>query len=1232
MRREKIQDILTRPYSLSHFKSEILKPIFASKVKELVLWERSRIEQIELSDSEKRIAKSLIHYGYILTKDERQIELFEVTLQDEIIIERNKVTVSSLIRKHIWGDNAAFASFVYSENKGKDWRFSFISRDFELKDGQFIQKDANPKRYSYILGELETCKTAALRFEELSKEDIITIENIKEAFSVEKMSKKFFDDYRDVHYRNLITELTTNHKGREIFKAKTEKLEEKRIRDFAKKLLGRIVFLYFIQKKGWLGVPKGKNWGEGNRNFLQDLFKSTEQDKNFYYTYLTELFFNTLNNDRRNKNDLKKLAGSTSRIPFLNGGLFDRETIDDHPIIISPAYFDALFEFFNQYNFTVYEDSKDEQLIAVDPEMLGHIFENLLEDNKDKGAFYTPKEIVHYMCQSSLIEYLTTELSNSYTIYQQIGEDQLEIFGNETKRGQLSLVQELGEKALNKSEIEFIVKEKDVRSLSERHLNQIKSALDKVKICDPAIGSGAFPMGILLEILAIKERIAVELNQKWNAAEEKQFIIKHNIYGVDIEKGAVDIARLRFWLSLIVDEEEPVQLPNLDYRIMQGNSLLESFEDIDLSIPRELSVNDLGTDRFSADEAQKLTKLAGEYFDPPEGKDKNKIKNQIDVIVNDFIEGIIQRKKEAFEKDLDTTQKGLAQWSALTPKSSAQVKSKEKNIKKFSKALDNILPKLETIENQEKRLREIRKTDEKPFFLWSLYFNDVFEKGGFDILLANPPYVEHKKLKHIAHLLKPHYKVYTGSSDLSVYFFELGFNMLKQKGIFCYINTNKFFNTGYGKPLRNFLTEQNILSILNFEQVEVFEGVLVSSVVFLAQNEKPSLTSKFAYIEYKKEKNWKTTFENRVRNRKVLFEQKAINDREWVFKKGVALKIKSKIEELGKTLKNSPSIVIKRGLTTGFDPAFIIDFDKYYALEKADIIEPLLKGEHIKKYKIIESNKFLINSHNGISKNKVLPINVEKDFPLVYNHLLYYSDVNSPGAIRKANGNISCLKSRSDQGHMWYNLRNCAFLELFYEQKIIWPLTADKWGFTLDTEKYFLTSGGFFLVSNSLELKYILAILNSKLMQYYFQFIGVMTAGGAYTLKKATIEQLPITVAKNKKVFINIVDYLLFINKVTFTISKHIENEYLNKEFEEVIDALVLELYFPEDFQKANLEIAKYVERDFKKIQEDITDDEKVNIISQAYQKLREPDNEIRNNIKRMKIDLADLLMPILSV
>lgn len=493
--------------------------------------------------------------GYISIDEngiERQIAVFDVTLAKGIILERNRVGLRNLLRKYWKNIDAAFIAYHKSES-GK-WRFTYVSEltGFD-SDGEFIKVKTEPKRFTYVLGEGESSRTAAERFAVITSKGIkATLDDVKEAFSVEKLSKSFFDEYKK-HYDIFCDFMVSKPNIRQtIFNG-----DDKGIRDFNKKLMGRLVFLYFVQKKGWLGVPLKENWGKGDFNFLTNQFENFRNKELFYKEFLSILFFETLNTHRKDdifNFDNTKFISQTSnlvKVPFLSGGLFDEDDKKQRDIIFPANFFKALFDFFNQYNFTIYEDDPNDHTVAVDPEMLGHIFENLLEDNKDKGAYYTPKEIVQYMCQDSLIEYLCTTL-------------------------------QIEDEAKEREAINKFLKKKDIDTILKPEINNINTALDNVKICDPAIGSGAFPMGLLHEIFTAKQTLHTfeyGNTKSFDASAVKLNIIENSIYGVDIEKGAVDIARLRFWLSMIVDEEEPKALPNLDYKIVVGNSLVSKLGD-----------------------------------------------------------------------------------------------------------------------------------------------------------------------------------------------------------------------------------------------------------------------------------------------------------------------------------------------------------------------------------------------------------------------------------------------------------------------------------------------------------------------------------------------------------------------------------------------------------------------------------------------------------------------------
>ena len=477
----------------------------------------------------------------------RRIFVYDITVSKRRHISRNRKGIQQLITRTLDNQSGAFMIFHYGDAKW-EWRFSY----------KFVGKDkedcTSSKRFTYLFGKGQVCKTAAQRFTNLlNKKCDIAIEDITEAFNVEALSKEFFDTYKS-HYEHFCQFVYDNKNNRNYFGEEFSMWEDKTIRDYVKKLLGRIVFLHFLQKKGWLGVPVDKQWGEGDLKFMMNLYDScSNEQKANYLDDVLEPMFEDLNSQR-----IDDLAGEWSqsytiaeksgiKIPYLNGGLFEREATDSPKSVFPADYFADLFDFFNQYNFTIDENDPNDAEVGIDPEMLGRIFENLLEDNKDKGAFYTPKEIVQYMCRESLIAYLQTDAEEE-----------------------------------SKVSMRKFVTTHEVAELRSAEVFKVDKKLREVKICDPAIGSGAFPMGLLKELFDC--RMAIEGSDEGKTPSEiKKDIIQNSIYGVDIEKGAVDIARLRFWLSLIIDEQTPHALPNMDFKIMQGNSLLEQYNGFDLS-------------------------------------------------------------------------------------------------------------------------------------------------------------------------------------------------------------------------------------------------------------------------------------------------------------------------------------------------------------------------------------------------------------------------------------------------------------------------------------------------------------------------------------------------------------------------------------------------------------------------------------------------------------------------
>ena len=736
----------------SSFVNNIIFPIFGEDNFESL----SETELLENNPEEKPLAEAT---GICSIKQVGQIDIgvqplqiFDVTVSDRVMMERNRVNIQRLIRKVMENYSSAFMLFHYENDTRWDWRFTFCHKKGSQKEV------TDSKRYTFLLGPGQSCRTAAENFKKLyDKRDTYSIKDIEDAFNVEALSKEFFWKYKAqyeafVNYmvdpangmRQNFIDTDFDHAGMTADKVRDR--EEKPIRDYVKKLLGRIVFLHFLQKKGWLGVPAGKDWGKGDCNFILHLFEnaSEEQKENFLDAILENLFSEGLDKNRSEKNDLydTKVEGFRNcRIPYLNGGLFERDYLDELAVKFPAEYFDNLLTMLSQYNFTIDENDPNDAEVGVDPEMLGRIFENLLEDNKDKGAFYTPKEIVQYMCRESLIAYLQTDQNEE-----------------------------------DKETIRKFVTTHDAELLGDLKANVEQKLLD-VKICDPAIGSGAFPMGLLRELFLC--RSAIEPNIIENAANIKRYIIQNNIYGVDIERGAVDIARLRFWLALIVDEKTPEALPNLDFKIMQGNSLLEQYNGADLSNMTEkkvgaeqsCSIFDSMLDVYRRNLRNKLS----EYYSCPEHTKKVQLRKDIADIVKQELTG--QGIHIDFE-DIDL--------SANTH-----------------------------------------------FFLWHTWFHDVFSrpsKEGFDIVIGNPPYgaILSNTEKRLYRRIYPETQFKIDTYSL---FILLSLNLLRENGLCYMIIPNTLLDNYYEEEVRKALLNNYIYEINDLSD-KVFDTAVVHSMIF----------------------------------------------------------------------------------------------------------------------------------------------------------------------------------------------------------------------------------------------------------------------------------------------------------------------------------------------------------------------------------------------------------------
>jgi hypothetical protein len=723
--------------------------------------------------------------------------------------------------------------------------------------------------------------------------------------------------------------------------------DEKGIRDFNKKLLGRIVFLYFIQKKGWLGVPSKSDWGKGEFDFLSNLFKNTKNPDLFYSELLSKLFFDTLNTKR--KDDLIELVkGEPCRIPYLNGGLFEEDDKKHRNLIFPANLFKSLFDFFNQYNFTIYEDDPNDHTVAVDPEMLGHIFENLLEDNKDKGAYYTPKEIVHYMCQESFIEYLTTWFENKgYEVTGYIGfdkPDKPKLFSaNEGRKGQLVMENDTKGtgKQIDRLLIEKLLKKKlddDDKKLIKKHSAEFHTALDNVIICDPAIGSGAFPMGLLHEIFTAKQTLHTFEHgsaKTFDASGVKLNIIQNSIYGVDIEKGAVDIARLRFWLSLIVDEEKPKALPNLDYKIVVGNSLVSKLGDDIIDIDWEVKATSDSAKKLQTEIQKNLNKLFDRqkfYFNYEGDKDKlqQEIRNlKIDLLINQLnLDKYKYSEKNAISGSL----------FELTAKE--KTAEAERKIK---------------IAGFDKTIRELQKLKNKPelplqFFDWKLDFPEVLnsvitDKYGFDIVIGNPPYGA-KFTEADKQFFKGRFKNKDSETESYILFLELGGRLQSINGALWYIiPSNISTNPSYNNIRKHTLDNFSLQMIIDLGS-NIFESASVDSCIFAFKNQK---------LESIKLRCGKILSRDLADSELKLFEQKYfLTTPQNIFNFYINTETSDLIGKIQSSASNKLSdfIDFSRGIEFGYSSDYVYD-------TKGRNRKPLIAGRCFNRYELRFDNKFV---------------------------------------------------------------------------------------------------------------------------------------------------------------------------------------------------------------------------------------------------------------------------------
>jgi Type II restriction enzyme, methylase subunits len=1066
-----------------------------------------------------------------------------------------------------------YGLFVFYDDN-KNFRLSFV---FKTTHGTKA-KYSHYKRFTFYVSPNLPNKTFVNQLQDC---DFTDLESIKQAFSTQPITREFYSELQNWYYYAL-----DKVKFPDDYKYSDDPEKDREIRNAQGliRLLTRLIFIWFLKEKGL--VPD-KLFDEKE---LKSIVKDFGKGNNYYNAILQNLFFATLNRPIKergwaedkgfpaNKKDFgvkslyryedkfliskKEVLKLFEDIPFINGGLFDcldkdkvyidgfsrnekkqakisdelffnekGKTVDLSKYGLSKnAEVRGLINILKSYNFTTDEATPIDQEIALDPELLGKVFENLLasynpETNttarKATGSYYTPREIVDYMVEESLREYLKTKVPEAENIL----DDLFSYSDNELE-------------------------------ISDDLRKKLIQAIDQVKIIDPACGSGAFPMGILHKLVFLLQKLdpsnkvwyeiqvdrikkeskeALEIAKDENTLKEllnevkehfdesinypdyarKLYLIENCIYGVDIQPIAIQISKLRFFISLIldqkVDREKPnfgiLTLPNLETKFISANAL------IGLEKPIQKSLRSQEIEKLE----QELKFLRHRYF---------RIKSRAEKI---------------------------------------QLQNKDKELRE---KLKNALINDGWNDKVAEKIANFDIFDQNASADW---FDPEWMFGvvdGFDIVIGNPPYVRQEKIKPIKPILqKQDYEVFTSTADLYVYFYEKGYHLLKEHGILAYITSNKWMRAKYGEKLRKFLKEKTaILEIIDFSGYKVFEQT-VDTNILIFRKEKPSKEHVFRFLEVKgdiedieeylrKGKSWQTMYQNKL------------SDNAWTLGDDSVLSLKEKIEKVGKPLK-AWDVKIYFGIKTGYNDAFIIDTetrnrilenckDEEERKRTEEIIKPVLRGRDIEKYRYKWAGLWIIvipagwtNKHRGRKNPEEF---FKESFSSLYNHFMSFSNVKGKG---------KGLFNRDDQGDYWWELRPCDYYSEFEKEKIVWQEMSHEPSFAYDDKKFYTNQTAYIMTGKN--LKFILGLLNSKISKWYMQSLAYSLSEGAQRWIKQYVEQLPLPpiTKENQHIADQIVQKVDQI--LTLTQSKDYdtnqEKQQHVKRLEHEIDQLVYQLY-----------------------------------------------------------------------
>ncbi len=883
---------------------------------------------------------------------------------DRLLIGDERPVVSRLLQEH------PYALFVFSDSKQEHFHFLNVKYDDDVQKRRLFRR--------ITVGPNEQLRTASERITLLDLADVSTDlfglsplaiqQRHDDAFDVEPVTKEFFSKYRQIFEE--VEEAITGF-GR----------DKNRKRLYTQRLFNRLMFIAFIQKKGWLKF-------NGDADYLAALWKAhlkdnSVSDKNFYRDRLKRLFFDGLNTTNEvnrigiNRGGfLKTLIGD---VPYLNGGLFeDDEDDNDENIKVPDKSTGAILNgLFAKFNFTVTESTPLDVEVAVDPEMLGMIFEELVTGRHESGSYYTPKPIVSFMCREALKGYLETNAAGE-----------------------------------SKSAIERFVEKHEPDNL--RNAENILDALRRVKVCDLACGSGAYLLGMLHELLDLRATLfQTKKLDSPSIYQRKLEIIQTNVYGVDIDPFAVNIARLRLWLSLAVDFEgtKPEPLPNLDYKVECGDSVCS---------PNPSGGLELGFRKALIDE---FLKLKSEYLTAHHSQ-KRDLKKKVETLRADIVAW-------AHKEDVDG-------------------------------------------------------------FDWPVEYAEVFLNGGFDVVLANPPWVRQELIVDQKPAFKKQYgDVFDGRADLYCYFYARGLELLRPSGMLCFISSNKWIRAKYGAGLRERISKTSgVKSITDFGELPVFEAAATFPMILIAQ--KGVMGGQPIFTQVQSLDLPYPDVPAIIHANGHPLSESALNGPHWQLADAQASDKLERFMKKGKPLKEFSAVEVYCGIKTGCNAAFWIDEETKRAIVRADpgsakIIKPIAKGDDIRKWHIKDRKVYLIFTPPGTEID---------DYPGVKKHLAKFRDRLESRAVKQP----------------WWELQQAQNRKgVWQTDKIVYPDICKESRFTLDEHRTYIDMDGFILPCSDL---YLLGVLNSKAVWWFLQRIcavlGNAEKGGRLRLKRQYVEKIPI--------------------------------------------------------------------------------------------------------------------------